>query len=183
MQDTFEQFVTKYTESFHNNRLNNDLIDSLKKQYEMDKSERKAVKNLCKKYDVGNNDIIRKQLMPNDFGNIICRDDKMIKVDDFVFNMNINNSIYKTIPERHIYVVEGICTARITGITIMNISFFSGDTHISSIPGYQIKETYYFESPVYIQEEDTLKINVTMSDMCTNFPIMFLGYKFYVDKK
>ena len=176
MNDTFEEFVKKYTESIGNNTK---LIDSLKKQYEMHCAEQDAVKILTSRY--GFNRVRRKQLMPHYFRCFIKDNENEtynIAWSSFTFDMGISNTFEIDTYSNNIYVVEGICTTSVKGISINNIEFYIENELMHTIAGYQIDKLYYLESPVLSLPDQWLKIKVNLSAPCKDFPLLFIGYKF-----
>ena len=182
MNDTFEEFVKEYTRSFGDETK---LIDSLKKQYEMYMAEELAVKTLVNKYNM--NRVQRKQLLPNDLDYFMNNDRGALYNIDFnmfKFDMGVKNIFVSDVPSTHIYLIEGIATTTTSSynkkvIDINDISFFIGDECRHIVAGYQINDLYYLESPVLVQGGETLKIEVNLSEPHNNFPILFIGYKFY----
>ena len=176
MNDTFEEFVKKYTESIGSNTK---LIDNLKKQYEMHCAEQNAVNILTGRY--GYNVVKRKQLMPHYFRSFIKDNENEtynIVWSSFTFDMGINNTFEIDTLSNNIYIIEGICTQKVTGLCINNIEFFVEDELIHTVAGYQIKDLYYLESPVLSLPDQWLKIKVNLSAPCSTFPLLFIGYKF-----
>ena len=176
MNDTFTEFVKKYTESIGSDTK---LIDNLKKQYEMHCAEQNAVKILTSTY--GFNRVKRKQLMPHYFRCFIKDDENKtynIAWSSFTFDMDINNTFKLDTLSNNIYLIEGICTKQVTGLCINNIEFFVEDELIYTVAGYQIDELYYLESPVLSLPGQRLKIKVNLSAPCKHFHILFIGYKF-----
>ena len=176
MNDTFEQFVKKYTESIGNDTK---LVDSLKKQYEMHCAEQNAVKILHGKY--GYNVVKRKQLMPHYF-KYFTKDNENktynIAWSTFTFDMGIDNIFEIDTLSNNIYVVEGICTQPITGLCINYIEFYIENELIHTVAGHQVDKLYYLESPILSLPSQRLKIKVNLSAPCKNFPLLFIGYKF-----
>lgn len=177
MDDAFEQFVREYTKSFGDDTK---LIDSLKKQYEMYLAEKDAVKLLMNK--PGTWRVQQKQFMPTDFDYFYNRDRgayTYIGSNMFKFDMGIKNTFATDVPLEDIYLIEGISTTRVTGISIDNISFFIGDKLMRIVAGYQINDLYYLELPLIVQNGEKLRIEVNLTAPCVSFPILFIGYRFY----
>ena len=176
MNDTFTEFVKKYTESIGSDTK---LIDNLKKQYEMHCAEQNAVKILTSRY--GFNRVKRKQLMPHYFTYLVKDNENdvyNITYNDFILNMGINNTFNLDALLNNVYVIEGICTTSVKGININNIEFYVEDEIMHTIAGYQIDELYYLESPVLVPPNQRLRIKANLSAPCKDFPLLFIGYKF-----
>lgn len=177
MNETFNEFIEKYIESFGNNKFRNDSIDSLKKQYEMYSAEKEAIKILRDRYSYHR--IQRKQLMPHHFSYLTTNNETYeSNYIDFVFNMDIFNRFGLSAGANKIYVIEGIGTALVNGVNITNIEFFVDDELNCAIAGYQIDKLYYLEAPILVLPHHNLKISVELTSKCENFPLLFIGYKF-----
>ena len=151
MSNTFDQFIERYTESFGDNKLQNDLIDSLKKQYEMYCVEQDAVELLHKRY--GFSVVKRKQLMPCDFDCLNGRNEinnSKLSMNDFWYNMKVNNTFKADLDINHVYAIEGISTIAMTAININKVLFYINDELVCAIVGFQIDETYYLASPFLV---------------------------------
>lgn len=161
MNDTFTEFVKKYTELIGNDTK---LIDSLKKQYEMHCAEQEAVKILTGRY--GFNRLKKKQLMPHYFDCLTTGNDNNIyniTYSDFTFDMDMFSSFNLDALSNNVYVIEGICTTSTQRININNIEFYVEDEIMHTVAGYQINGLYYLESPVLVSPHQMLRIKVNLS--------------------